>query len=66
MKQQDKQALNSRESGIDDLPVNEDQAADVKGGPIYLKVDGVDGDVSNVGLEKGIALDGGPTGGRIK
>ena len=34
MKNQDKLELNNQQSVIEDLTVNEDQAAEVKGGPV--------------------------------
>lgn len=40
------------QSSVDDLTVTEEQAADVKGGaeiPFYLKLHGVDGDVTHLG-----------------
>ena len=52
MKKQDKQEINNPQPVIEDLTVNQDQAAEVKGGPIYIKVEGVDGDVTSRGYEK--------------
>lgn len=40
------------QSAVEDLNVTEEQAADVKGGaeiPFYLKLHGVDGDVTDMG-----------------
>ena len=49
MNKQDKQEPNNQQSLIEDLAVNEEQAVEVKGGPIYMKIDGVDGDVTATG-----------------
>lgn len=46
MNQQDNQELNKQESLTEDLIVNEAEAEEVKGGPIYMTIDGVDGDVT--------------------
>ena len=51
MKKQDKQEPNNQQCQIEDLTVNEDQAAEVKGGPIYLKVEGVYGDSTADGFK---------------
>ncbi len=37
MKKQDKQEINDQQPVIEDLTVNEDQAAEVKGGPLQLQ-----------------------------
>ncbi len=57
-KQKDNQKIE-----IEDLTINEEQASAVKGGPIFMKYDGIDGDVTAAGHEKWIELSGGPTGG---
>jgi hypothetical protein len=44
------------ESTISDLPVAEAQQDQVKGGPIYMKVEGVKGRVTAAGFEKEIQL----------
>ena len=46
MKQQEQQENN--ESQLEDLAVAKAKSAEVKGGPIYMKVDGVDGDVDAI------------------
>ena len=49
----DKDSSNiAKEPVIEDLTVNQDQEAEVKGGPIYMKYDGVDGDVTARGWER--------------
>jgi hypothetical protein len=49
MKPQEKSEASNQQSLIDDLPVKEDQATEVKGGPIFMKYDGIDGDVTSRG-----------------
>jgi hypothetical protein len=44
---ENKQQPNKPSEAIEDLTVNEAEAEEVKGGPIYLQVDGVDGDVTD-------------------
>ena len=47
MREKDKQEINNPQPMIEDLTVNEDQTAEVKGGPIYLRLEGVYGDVTD-------------------
>lgn len=47
---QEEQENNEQQSQLEDLAV--EKSADVKGGPIYLKVDGVDGDVTSEGSDR--------------
>ena len=47
MSTQDNQEPNSQQPQIEDLTVNEDEATEVKGGPIYLRLEGVTGDVTS-------------------
>ena len=47
MKKQDKQEINNLQPLIEDLTVNEAEAAEVKGGPYYLKLESVTGDVTD-------------------
>ena len=54
MKPQDKHEANNQQAQIDDLPVAQDVAAEVKGGPIFMRYDGIDGDVTSAGHEKWI------------
>ena len=44
MNSKDKREMNDQPAIIEDL--NAQNAEEIKGGPIYLKVDGVDGDVT--------------------
>jgi hypothetical protein len=41
--EENKQQANQPSEAIEDLTVNEAEAEEVKGGPDYLKIDGVDG-----------------------
>ena len=41
---------NNQQNIIEDLTVNEAEAEEVKGGPIYVKIDGVDGSVTHSSL----------------
>ena len=52
MKPQNKHEANNQQAQIDDLPVAQDEAAEVKGGPIYMQIEGVKGDVTASGHEK--------------
>lgn len=63
MNKQDNHEANNQQSIIEDLTVNQDQATAVKGGPIYIRVDGIAGDVTSAGHEKWIDLSGGPVSG---
>jgi hypothetical protein len=45
MNEQNNQELNNKQPLIEDLTINEDQAAEVKGGPIYMRFDGIEGSV---------------------
>lgn len=56
MKKQDNRKANDQQSVIEDLTVNEAEAAEVKGGPIYLKVEGITGDVTSSGYERHIEI----------
>ena len=56
MNKQDNQGINNQQSVIEDLPVNEDQATAVKGGPIFQNYQGIDGDVTSRGYEKQIEI----------
>ena len=47
MSRQENQLKNTEQPLIEDLSVDQDQAAEVKGGPIYIKVDGVNGDLAD-------------------
>ena len=47
---QDKGEMNNQQTVIEDLTVNQDQAAEVKGGAhvdYYLRLRGIDGDISS-------------------
>ena len=49
----DKDSLNiAKESVIEDLTVNQDQEAEVKGGPIYMEYEGIRGSVTTRGWER--------------
>ena len=63
MNKQNKCETNNQQMKIEDLAVNQEQAAEVKGGPIYMNFDGIDGDVTSRGHDKWIELSGGPTSG---
>lgn len=39
---------------IEDLTINQGQAEEVKGGPIYMKIEGISGDVTTRGYERPI------------
>ena len=54
MNKQDNPDINNQQSVIEDLPVNEDRAEEVKGGPIYQHYESIDGDVTSRGYEKWI------------
>lgn len=54
MKNHKESSNTAKESVIEDLTVNQDQEAEVKGGPIYLKYDGIEGDVTARGWERDI------------
>jgi hypothetical protein len=41
---------------IEDLTIEEAQSTAVKGGPIYIHVEGISGDVTSEGFDKGISL----------
>jgi len=56
MNKQDNQDINNQQSVIEDLPVNEDQATEVKGGPIFQNYRGIAGDVTSSGYEKQIEI----------
>lgn len=45
MNEQNNQEANNQQPVIEDLTVNENQAGEVKGGPIFMKVEGIDGSV---------------------
>lgn len=47
MSRQENQLKDTEQPLIEDLSVNQDQAAEVKGGPIYMNVHGVDGDLAD-------------------
>ena len=51
---------NKAQGLIEDLPVAQGRAAEVKGGPIYMNYEGIEGDVTAAGHEKWIELSGGP------
>lgn len=54
MNQQVEQEPNQEQSLLEDLTVNEAQAAEVKGGPIYMQYEGIKGSVTAAGHEKWI------------
>ncbi|MGE0126828.1 MAG: hypothetical protein AB7U82_01895 [Blastocatellales bacterium] len=47
---------NNQQNIIEDLDVNEIEAEEVKGGPIYMKIEGVDGDVTPAAVKPGYDL----------
>ena len=47
MNKQDNLKPENHQPLIEDLTINEVQSTAIKGGPIYLKVDGIDGYVTN-------------------
>lgn len=51
MKQQDNHEANPTRIQIEDLTIEEGQSTAVKGGPIYMNYDGIDGDVTSAGYE---------------
>jgi hypothetical protein len=68
MNTQDKRGANNPATLVEDLTITEDQAAAVKGGPIFMNYEGISGDVTSAGHEKWIEYSGGPqpTGAPIK
>lgn len=46
MNKQDNREANNQQSEIEDLTVNQDQAAEVKGGPIFSQYECIEGDVT--------------------
>jgi hypothetical protein len=48
------------QNNIEDLTINQEQEAAVKGGPIFMQYDGIKGSVTAAGHEKWIELSGGP------
>ena len=56
MNKQDTPDINNQQSVIEDLPVNEDRAEEVKGGPIFHHYQSIDGDVTSSGYEKRIEI----------
>jgi hypothetical protein len=56
MNKQDNRETKTAQTLIEDLTVNKDVATDVKGGPIFMRIDGIDGDVTSRGHEKLIEL----------
>jgi hypothetical protein len=55
MNQKDNCEANNTQILIEDLTINENQTVEVKGGPIYMRIDGVDGDVTTAGHDKWIS-----------
>jgi hypothetical protein len=55
MKQQNNLKPENHESVIEDLTIDKAQSTAVKGGPIYLHVDGIAGDVTTVGHDKWVS-----------
>jgi hypothetical protein len=55
MNQQDNRETNNTQILTEDLTINETLSTKIKGGPIYMQVDGVDGDVTTVGHDKWIS-----------
>ena len=45
---------NNQQNIIEDLTVNEAEAEEVKGGPIYMKIEGIEGSVTNSSLGSGV------------
>jgi hypothetical protein len=56
MNKQDNLKPENQQSVVEDLTITQDQEAEVKGGPIYMKVEGIDGDVTSTGYDKQISL----------
>ncbi|MEW6126835.1 MAG: hypothetical protein AB1757_07330 [Acidobacteriota bacterium] len=54
MNQQNKGEAHNQQTLVEDLTVTQADAEVVKGGPIYLRVEGVDGSVTSSGHEKWI------------
>jgi hypothetical protein len=55
MNQKDNCEANNTQILIEDLTINENETAEVKGGPIYMQIDGVDGSVTSAGHDKWIS-----------
>jgi len=55
MNQQNNREANNTQILIEDLTINENQTAEVKGGPIYMQIDGISGDVTSAGHDKWIS-----------
>jgi hypothetical protein len=52
MNKQDNLKPENHESVIEDLTIEETQSTAVKGGPIYMHVEGISGDVTAAGYDK--------------
>jgi hypothetical protein len=63
MNKQASRENNNEPSILEDLTITQSQAAEVKGGPIFMQYHGIDGDVTAAGHEKWIEMDGGPVSG---
>ncbi len=63
MNKQDNYEANNQQSMTEDLTIGEEHAAAVKGGPIFMRYEGIEGTVTSGGHEKWIDLSGGPTAG---